>query len=83
MTLPVEFNASHRAVNVLETAGMLHPERDQRCEESTGSSGTDVCGKCSGTDFTVITSSDPYKRTQRRLKCRTEMLEEKDGQTGQ
>ena len=26
VTLPVEFNASHRAVNVLETAGMLHPE---------------------------------------------------------
>ena len=83
VTLPVEFNASHRAVNVLETAGMLHPEEISGVKKVLGAAALTYVASAAAQIFTVITSSDPYKRTQRRLKCRTEMLEEKDGQTGQ
>ena len=82
MTLPVEFNASHRAVNVLETAGMLHPEEISGVKKVLGAAALTYVASAAAQIFSY-TSSDPYKRTQRRLKCRTEMLEEKDGQTGQ
>lgn len=48
VTLPVEFNASHRAVKVLETSGMLYPEEVKQTKAVLGAAAlTYVAGAAS------------------------------------
>ena len=65
VTLPVEFNASKRAVRILGESGMLLPEELRMTKKVFRSSGTNICGRrCIGC-FTAFAyySVDGRKKT--------------------
>ena len=53
VTLPVEFNASGRALRILGETGMLYPDEVNR-QESAYSSGAYVCGRSSSGNLTAF-----------------------------
>ena len=60
VTLPVEFNASSRALKALETNTLYR--RSSRYKKSTACSSIDLCGKCGFCYFTAFTSDINFRR---------------------
>ena len=65
VTLPVEFNASSRAIRILETSGMLYPEELSQTKAVLPGGSDDVCGKCRIYDSAAASSVDHKRRKKR------------------
>ncbi len=65
MTLPVEFNASSRALHFLNDTGMLSHEELRGTRKVLKSSSVDLCGKCGSSHFTIAASGDLFGGNRR------------------
>lgn len=65
ITLPVEINASRRAVKVLGNSGMLREDEVGGVKKVLRAAAMHICGKCGRNDFTAFTFVDPDKWTKK------------------
>lgn len=54
VTLPVEFNASSRALKILSSTGLLQGDENEGARKGSQCGGIDLCGRSSGKYFAVI-----------------------------
>ena len=66
VTLPVEFNASSRALKIMESSGILHGDENRYAKEVLGAAGFDLCGRCSVYDSAAFASADSDRGFQRK-----------------
>ena len=67
VTLPVEFNASRRAIKILGESNLLYPDGTFRNQKGTDGSSTYLCCRCSFCNPSAFADPDSDRWQKRRL----------------